>query len=323
MPRNGNGNHHTPIFKPSRSITIEEAIGEYLSANAASGVFSSSTARNRGYYLRCLCNWLQTKKVEFPHQITKNHILLYLNDTNVSKNTKRNLLSVLRSFFDWCITEDLILDSPLVTITSPQCYPPDPDFLTDDEVQKFFQSVVATAQPDVVDRNILIAAFLYVLCLRVSEVVGLSIENIDLQENGDYGQIRIHRKGGKEARLPLNEQLRELLDRWLKVRSGISGAEKLPWVFLSRRKGRPVSARQVQTMCRVALQHAALVKKSMGPHLLRHSGASRYIADGMDIRTVQHLLGHSNIVTTSRYIHLLREYDTIKQKLDGVRISVL
>jgi integrase/recombinase XerC len=61
----------------------------------------------------------------------------------------------------------------------------------------------------------------------------------------------------------------------------------------------------------------------MGPHLLRHSGASRYIADGMDIRTVQHLLGHSNIVTTSRYIHLLREYDTIKQKLDGVRISVL
>ncbi|WP_425430187.1 tyrosine-type recombinase/integrase [Desulfacinum hydrothermale] len=191
---------------------------------------------------------------------------------------------------------------------------PEPDFLSEPELKAFFQSVVDTSRECVVDRNLLVVSLLAGLCLRVSEVCSLRLDNLDLTSTP--GALRVHRKGGKEARLPLNEKIRDLLDTWLEQREQWASTDS-PWVFVSTRGSR-LSVRQVQNVVRRALEHAGFVKRHMGPHLLRHSGASFYLASGTDIKTIQALLGHSNLSTTSRYVHTTAA--AIRTAVDGFAI---
>ena len=286
-------------YKPCRDITLHEAIEEYLERQTATGAFRESTAANRRLELRRFAEFAQKKGITAPHKTHKNLVTAYLGALKVTNGTKRTIMAVLSAFYDYLVDEDLVLENILEALPVPKTPPPEADFLNEEELQKFFQAVVDTSSECVVDRNLLVVTCLAGLCLRVSEVSGLRLQDLDISSRP--GAIRVHRKGGKESRIPLNEDIRDLLDRWLEQRENWAGKDG-PWLFLSTRGGQ-LSVRQIQTMVRKALEHAGLVKRRMGPHLLRHSGASRYLMDGTDVRTIQALLGHSNLSTTSRYVH--------------------
>ncbi len=286
-------------YEPSRSITLHQAVEEYLERQVATGAFRTTTAANRRLELRRFAHFAMKKGITVPWKVHKNLVAAYLGHLKVTSSTKRTIMAVLSAFFDYLVDEDLALENVLESLPAPRTPPPEADFLNEEELQKFFQAVVDTACECVVDRNLLIASCLTALCLRVSEVSGLRLQDLDMAFRP--GAMRVHRKGGKESRIPLNEEMRDLLDRWLEQREDWSGKDN-PWLFLSTR-GQQLSVRQIQTMVRKALEHAGLVKRRMGPHLLRHSGASRYLMAGTDVKTIQALLGHSNLSTTSRYVH--------------------
>ena len=147
------------------------------------------------------------------------------------------------------------------------------------------------------DRNLLLVSLLAVLCLRISEAINLKIEDVDLRAPC----LWVKRKGGKVERIPLNAELTQRFESWLELRKSWKGSE-LPRVFLSN-CGKQMGVRQAQKMITGFLGKAGIVKRQNSAHLIRHSGASAYLKNGTDIKTVQTLLGHSNLSTTSRYVH--------------------
>lgn len=287
------------IFTPSRNITLSEAVDEYIENRTASGAFRETTARNRRLELNRYVEFAKAKGIEVPHLVHKNLLTAYLKSLKVSNGTRRTILAAISGFHDYLVDEDLALENVADSFARPRVHTPEADYLNESELRRFFQAVVDGSLESAVDRNLLAATMLTGLCLRVSEVTSLKICDLDLSSTP--GALRVHRKGGKESRIPLNSQIRELLDRWLEQREGLRGSDG-PWLFLSNR-GERLSCRQVQNLVRRALDKAGIVKRKMGPHLLRHSGASQYLAGGVDIKTIQNLLGHSNLSTTSRYVH--------------------
>lgn len=263
------------------------------------GAFSGKTIANRRLEFRRFAGLAASKNILEPCKDSKSLIVAYLGQRHVSNRTRRTIYLTLSAFFDYLVTEDLVLENPLESLPSPKAYAPEADFLTDEEFRAFLRSVVNISAERLLDRNLLLVGLLYVLCLRVSEAAGLVLSDLDI--TSCPGAIRVRRKGGKQARIPLNTELRELLDAWLEERHRWAG-EDSPWVFVFTR-GKPLSIRQIQTLIRRALEKAGLVKGHLGPHLLRHSGASRHLRSGMNIRLIQDLLGHSNLATTSRYVH--------------------
>ena len=145
-------------------------------------------------------------------------------------------------------------------------------------------------------RDLALLAVMYGSGLRVSEVVGLNLEDIDLQAM----EIRVLGKGRKVRVVPLPDLAARLLQNYLDERGQLPGGEKA--VFLNRNGGR-LTQRSVQRM----LKQRALVTGadvSVTPHRLRHSFATHLLAGGVDLRAIQELLGHASLATTERYTHL-------------------
>jgi site-specific recombinase XerD len=136
--------------------------------------------------------------------------------------------------------------------------------------------------------------------LRVSEVVKLKVKHID----SALGIIRVEQaKGKKDRQVMLSPETLELLREWWKVRTtkydtGVPGGER--WLFPGRRKGRPLTPRQVSRLFHETVE-AAGIKKKLTLHALRHSFATHLFDRGVDIRTIQALLGHEKLETTARY----------------------
>jgi integrase/recombinase XerC len=146
--------------------------------------------------------------------------------------------------------------------------------------------------------------------MRVAEAIQLQKSDVHL----DKKQVWVKRKGGKIAQLPLNEDLVDRFTNWFEVRQRFKNSEKVPWIFLSIR-GQQMTIRQARNVVSDALKKASITKRKRGPHLLRHSGATLYLKQGEDIKTIQYLLGHSNLSTTSRYVH--SDSDTLRQSINN------
>ncbi|MDX8392147.1 MAG: tyrosine-type recombinase/integrase, partial [Mariprofundaceae bacterium] len=168
-----------------------------------------------------------------------------------------------------------------------------PRTLPPEQTAMLMQATGATS--DVRDAALL--AVMYGCGLRVSEAVGLDVHDIDLRG----AEMRVHGKGGKERISPMAEGVCRLLNEHLQLRSAHVDCQQTA-VFLNRRGGR-LSARSVQRMLKKrALETGA--DHSVTPHRLRHSFATHLLAGGVDLRTIQELLGHASLSTTERYTHL-------------------
>ena len=202
-------------------------------------------------------------------------------------------VSAARGFFKFLLLDGHITAHPAEDLDTPQRFHYLPKFLTEDEINRLLAAPDIATEDGIRDRTVL--EVMYATGLRVSEMVGLKQADVDLLA----GLLVCHGKGNKERRIPLGKSAIHWLQQYSAVKAGY-GKQSAPNVFLHR--GRPFTRYSAWSMIKRHAEKAGI--KDVSPHVLRHSFATHLIQHGADSRSVQTLLGHSDISTTQIYTHI-------------------
>jgi len=210
-------------------------------------------------------------------------------------------LSALRHLYRYLLLDKLIDHDPTLNIDSPKQWKVLPKALARNEMEAMLKVAPAGRETKLAGaislRDRAMLEVFYAGALRVSELVGAKLEDLKL----DLGYILVHGKGDKERIVPLGKSAQAALVDYLKnARSILAGAKSSPFVFLARGTRKLTRQRvwqTVQAASKAAGRHAS-------PHMLRHSCATHMVENGADLRTVQTILGHSDISTTQVYTHV-------------------
>ena len=208
-------------------------------------------------------------------------------------------ISTLRSFFKYLKQKGKIETNPMTLISNPKLEKKLPKVISYSDLE-----VILKALDDgsiLGDRNTLILEMLYSTGVRVSELVSIKVEDIDLQEQ----EIRILGKGNKERIVLYGERCRDLIQRYLKKSYPTLNQKQEPYFFLGVR-GHKLNERQVRKIMDDAVLRAG-TKLHISPHVLRHTFATHMLNEGADLRSVQQLLGHESLSTTTIYTHVSNE----------------
>jgi integrase/recombinase XerD len=213
-----------------------------------------------------------------------------------SRSVARHLVT-LRNFFRFLRQEDVIRREPTEHIESPRVWKRLPKFLTLEEVERLLAAPGGSTPVDLRDKAML--EVLYATGLRVSELVSLKVADVQLEA----GYLRCLGKGNKERVVPLGKQATAAIEAYLREsRVKLAGRSSSPFLFLSRR-GQAMTRQNFWRLLRLRAR-AAGIRARLTPHALRHSFATHLLERGADLRSVQLLLGHSDISTTQIYTHV-------------------
>jgi tyrosine recombinase XerC len=220
--------------------------------------------------------------------------LAVLKEKNFANRTVGRRLSALRSFFRFLCREGYIKANPILMLSSPKLEKHLPSFMTEDEVSRLIESAFAKTPKDLSGlRDRAILEVFYSSGLRISELVGLNLEDIDFIS----GILKVRGKGKKERIVPIGETALNVVKKYLEKRKKQSDT-----LFLNNHNRR-LSARGVRFLI-VKYLKASGMKPGVSPHTFRHSFATHLLNHGADLRTVQELLGHANLSSTQIYTHL-------------------
>ena len=202
-------------------------------------------------------------------------------------------VSAARGFFKFLMLDGHIKSHPAEDLDTPQRFNYLPKFLTEDEINRLFAAPDVSTEEGIRDRAVL--EIMYASGLRVSELVALKQPDVDLLA----GLVVCHGKGSKERRVPLGKSAIHWLQQYSAVKASY-GKPSSPHVFLHR--GKPFTRQLAWSMIKRYAERAGI--KNVSPHTLRHSFATHLLQRGADSRSVQALLGHSDISTTQIYTHM-------------------
>ncbi len=241
------------------------------------------------------------KNVEAVSHLELGDYLWERKNAGLQPRSLYRLIESLRQFYKFLIAEGYIKSDPTANLLPPKIPLKLPNKLSIAEVERLLNAISGDNSREI--RNRAMVEVMYGAGLRVSELVGLSVDSVDMA----LGFVRVFGKGSKERLVPLGKTARIYIRKYLEVRNANKRAkEGEPALFLSK-LGRPLSRiefwRQLKNYAK-----KANISKRMYPHTLRHSFASHLLANGADIRFVQEMLGHSSIATTQIYTHIDREH---------------
>lgn len=216
---------------------------------------------------------------------------------NISSRTNARRVSALRSFFSFLAGRNLVSSNPFALVDLPKSGQTLPKALTIDEVNSLL-APPATATP-ISRRNSAMLYLLYSTGLRVSELVGLPLSACNLSA----GFVRVIGKGNKERLVPFGNRAKESIEEYLQLaRPLILKGRRSNYLFITNRGSCMTRLRYWQILRNTAL--SAGIDKKISPHMLRHSFATHLLSHGADLRSVQMMLGHSDIATTQVYTHI-------------------
>lgn len=231
--------------------------------------------------------------------LTTDEIRDFLYDKNIVARTRAHYLTVINSFYNYLVSENIIKNNPVQTIKLPRLPKKLPEFLTIEEVDKLL-NIVPTKIYDY--RNIAMMETLYATGIRVSELVNMKISDIDFHECF----IKIFGKGSKERIVPINESAYNALKNYIdNYRIFLLKTKPSEYVFINN-FGNKISRQGFFKILKKLCKDAG-INKEVSPHTLRHSFATHLLNNGANLRVIQTLLGHSNITTTQIYSHLSNE----------------
>ncbi len=202
-------------------------------------------------------------------------------------------VSTARGFYKFLMLDGHIKHHPAEDLDTPQRFNYLPKFLTEDEINKLLSAPDVATEEGIRDRAIL--ELMYATGLRVSELVNLKNTDVDLLA----GLLVCHGKGSKERRVPLGKSAIHWLQQYTSVKASY-GKQTSPFVFLHR--GKQLNRYLAWSMIKGRAEQVGI--KGVSPHTLRHSFATHLLQHGADSRSVQALLGHSDISTTQIYTHI-------------------
>jgi integrase/recombinase XerD len=221
-------------------------------------------------------------------------------------------LSALRHLYRHLLVDNKIEHDPTLNIDSPKQWKVLPKALARDEMEKTLAGPQTTSDsklaPAIAARDRAMLEVFYAGALRVSEIVNAKLEDLKLET----GYMLVRGKGDKERMVPLGRSALDVLREYLGVpRTALAAGKYSPFLFLARGAHR-LTRQRVWQMVKAA---SAMAGRSASPHMLRHSCATHMVENGADLRTVQTILGHSDISTTQVYTHLaLDRLKTVYQK---------
>ena len=227
--------------------------------------------------------------------------VLHLGERGYSETTRARKVASLKSLFGFLVEEETIPRDPTENLSSPRLGRSLPEVLSVEEVDALLHAASGQSPEEMRDQAML--ELLYASGVRVSELVSLDLEDIDLEQSF----VRCFGKGSKERMIPIHEEAVLALGSYLKDgRPALAGRRSGRAVFLNARGGR--LSRQGFWLILKRLADSAGIDAKITPHTLRHSFATHLLRGGAPLRHVQELLGHASIATTQVYTHLTSEY---------------
>lgn len=286
---------------------MEQLVEQFLQYIARTNTNSTHTESAYGTDLNQFLSYLNREGIKNIGEIDYTTIMNYLTAMRIPDqgpglrdSSVARKCSTLRSFFTYAMELGLIFKHPMNHIKVKNKRKKLPDFLFIEEVDALLDSIdIHTPQGM---RNRCMLELMYACGLRVSEVTGLQIGDIDFERR----VVTVVGKGAKQRMVPYYSLVGELLKNYLDdIRHLWAGGKDHAYVFVNQR-GEPISTRGVQFVLQEEAKKANLTMQ-IHPHTLRHSFATHMLDAGADLRMVQELLGHSNLSTTQIYVHVTME----------------
>ena len=226
--------------------------------------------------------------------------LEYLYAKGLSRNSISRKLSAIRSFYNYLVREDIVEVNYFKDIANPKRARSLPKYARDNDLEVMFNSFDLSLELE--QRNRLILELLYATGVRVSELVGIKLLDIDKNNNS----IKILGKGRKERIVFFGSYARDILDLYLKDgRRKILNGYQSDYLFLNK-NGKKLSARYVRVIINKVVSRCG-IEYHISPHTLRHTFATDMLNAGADLMSVKELLGHSSLNTTSIYTHVSQD----------------
>lgn len=227
---------------------------------------------------------------------------VYKISKEIKPSSQARIISGIKRFFDFLILENILNENPLENIETPKIGSKLPTTLTVKEIDKLIDSIDIKSKNKI--RNKAIIEILYSCGLRVSELITLKVSDLYFNES----IIKVTGKGNKERFVPISKGAINYIEKYLneirifqKIKKGSEDT-----LFLNER-GSGLSRVMIYIILN-DLKIKAEINKKIGPHTLRHSFATHLLENGADLITIQNMLGHENIVTTERYLHVNRKH---------------
>ncbi|MGD8525941.1 MAG: site-specific tyrosine recombinase XerD [Thioalkalispiraceae bacterium] len=289
----------TPLLPSAEAALVDN----FLDSLWMEQGLSRNTLSAYGNDLRNFAKWLtghHQQSLLNAERVLLQQYLAYRHGQGHSARGTARLLSSLRRFYSWLLRENMINEDPTALIESPRLGRPLPKSLSEADVEALLAAPDTQTSRGLRDRTML--EVLYASGLRVSELVGLKISQLNLQQ----GVIRVTGKGNKERLVPLGEEAISWLENYLaNGRSQLIKTKVADELFISNRQ----KAMTRQTFWHMIKRYALVagINTDLSPHTLRHAFATHLLNHGADLRVVQMLLGHSDLSTTQIYTHIAKQ----------------
>ncbi len=283
-----------------RLLDLANQFAEYL--RAARG-YSPNTIKGYSTDIEGLIAFCAKQEIVTLEQLSIDQIrdwLYEIDQRGLAKSTMARKSAAIRSFTGWMQKVEITENDIAGRLKSPKSGRTLPKVVSRDSLNDIFAklSEQATAENPNGIRNLLSIEVLYATGCRVSELVGLNLEDVDFSRN----ILRVMGKGSKQRMVPFGLPARQALDSWLQVgRSQLVG-ENSGQALLINSRGARLGVRQVYALVADLLKDTPT--GAAGPHTLRHSAATHLLDGGADLRAVQELLGHASLGTTQIYTHV-------------------
>lgn len=286
-------------------MNVDEAIQAFLDALAAEGRAARNTLAAYGHDLSLLAEFLEARGISDVRDVRQEHITFFaswLTARGAAATTLARRMAAVRRFFRHLLIDGVVQTNPTDRVPLPRRPQTLPKVLTLDEVRMLLAAPGEATSLAIRDTALL--TLMYSTGLRVSEVCGLDVGDLDAAS----GFVRCMGKGSKERMVPIGRVAVERCARWIaSARQFLLTDPMEPALFLSRRGGR-LSRSGVFRIVQRAAQQAGLDPRRLSPHTLRHSFATHLLEGGAGLRDIQEMLGHSSIATTELYAHVTTSF---------------
>jgi len=283
--------------KNTDSSCFYEYLSEYIEYLSLERGISANTEQAYRRDLVFFIEFLEENGVYEFEQISRfvlNSFIKKMRDSGFVSTSVTRKIASLRGWFRWMVTNELIDHDPTLSIEQPRVDKKLPKVLTISEMEKIFSQNLSSKEKIIIE-------LLYAAGLRVSELVGLNINNINLENNF----VRCFGKGSKERVVPIGNEAIKALKKCLKERELILKKNKTSSsALLLNDKARRISRQEVY---KIISGLGNVVSKHITPHTIRHSFATHMLENGADLRIVQELLGHCDVSTTQLYTHISKK----------------
>jgi len=288
---------------------LDNLVDQFLTHLKVGNHYSAHTLESYGLDLRQFLQFLEGEGINSPEVV--NHLLLrrylaYLKQKALARSSIARKIACVRTFFKFLCKQGYLSENPLLELVSPRREKRLPEFMYPKEINALLTMPDLSTELGIRDQAIL--ELLYSSGLRLSEVVNLKLEDLDLSR----GYLRVMGKGSKERVVPLGGVANRILVRYLKevrpnlLKKADPNFKSENNVFLNY-QGTRLSGRSIQRLVVKYLKKLGYLKKKITPHTFRHTFATHLLENGADLRVVQELLGHVDLSTTQIYTHLTKE----------------